>query len=294
MTDLSHIADCDFEFDSPIAPHTSFRIGGVCKAIAHPKTEGALVGLCKCLAESKEKYTILGNGTNVLFPSEGYDGVVVITSALSAITVCEDRITAGCGASITKVSAAARDNGLSGFEFAFGIPGSVGGAVYMNAGAYGGCVSDILVSSTVCDTKGNIIPLPAKEHRFGYRDSVFMHGEFTVLSSTFALKKGNAADIGKKCEEYIAARRDKQPLELPSAGSVFKRGDGFITSKVIDECGLKGLRSGGAEVSTKHAGFIVNTKGATSGDVIALIDKVRSEVLKKTGYSLECEIRIIR
>lgn len=287
------IENCTYEYDCPIAPKTTFKIGGKAKMAVYPHTKEALAELVYSLKSKGERFTVLGNGSNVLFCGD-YDGTLVLTKKLSDVSVCENEITALCGASITSVSAFARDAELSGMEFAYGIPGSMGGGVYMNAGAYGGQLSDIVKSSRAIDTDGNFRTLSADEHEFAYRDSAFMRNGLIIVSTVLNLKKGDKEQISAQMEDYMCRRKDKQPLELPSAGSVFKRGNGFITAQIIDECGLKGLSVGGAEVSLKHAGFIVNKGGATGDDVLRLIEKVKQEVLRIKGKQLECEIRVIR
>jgi UDP-N-acetylmuramate dehydrogenase len=287
------IENCSFEYDSPIAPKTTFKIGGTAKRVAMPHTEKALGELICELSKSGEKYTVLGNGSNVLFMGD-YDGTLVLTKKLCDVCVNGEFVSALCGALVTSVSSRARDEGLSGMEFAYGIPGSIGGGVYMNAGAYGGALSDIVYESKAIDKDGRLVTFSAKDHAFGYRDSAFMHNGLTVVSTTLKLQRGDKEQISALMEDYMQRRKDKQPLDKPSAGSVFKRGDGFITAQVIDRCGLKGLRVGDAQVSEKHAGFIVNLGSATGDDVLRLVEKVKEEVLRMEGKELECEIRIIR
>jgi len=258
-----------------------------------PHSKEALAKLICALKQSGEKYMVLGNGSNVLFMGD-YDGTLVLTKKLCDVTRDGENITAFCGASVTAVSARARDEGLSGMEFAYGIPGSVGGGVYMNAGAYGGQLSDVVLSSEAVSEDGNTVVFSAEAHAFGYRNSAFMHNGYTVVSTTLGLKNGGREQISALMEDYMQRRKDKQPLDKPSAGSVFKRGDGFITAQVIDRCGLKGLRVGDAQVSEKHAGFIVNLGNATGDDVLKLVETVKNEVLLQEGKELECEIRIIR
>ncbi len=287
------IENCSFEYNSPIAPKTTFKIGGTAKAVATPHTKKALAELIACLGACGEKYMVLGNGSNVLFVGD-YDGTLILTKKLCDVSCEGETITAFCGASVTSVSIRARDEGLTGMEFAYGIPGSIGGGVFMNAGAYGGQLSDIVVQSEAISCDGKFVVFSAKDHAFGYRDSAFIRNGYTVVSTTLGLKYGEKTQISALMEDYMQRRKDKQPLDKPSAGSVFKRGDGFITAQIIDECGLKGLRVGDAEVSTKHAGFIVNLGNATGDDVLKLVEKVKNEVLRGTGKEIECEIRIIR
>lgn len=291
MTSLE-TKNCKIQYDAPIAPITTFRIGGCADAIAYPENASAFGELIRELCKKGIKHTVLGNGSNVLFCGERYDGVIVVTRELKNISVSGNTVTAECGASLTKTAAAAYEAGLCGLEFAYGIPGSIGGGTFMNAGAYGGCLSDVISKTVSFDENGEKVEL--SEHGFSYRDSVFQHKKLYVASASFELVPSDKAEIKAKMDDYMSRRKEKQPLDMPSAGSVFKRGNGFITSQVIDECGLKGLSVGGAEVSEKHAGFIVNKGGASSDDVLALIEKVKEKVFEMTGKTIECEVRLIK
>lgn len=274
-----------------LSSHTTFRIGGDASLFVSPADEGQLIGVISYLEKNGIRYFLLGKGSNVLFDDAGYDGAVVSTSKLDKISVCGNEITAQCGASFTYLASVAAGNSLSGLEFAYGIPGSVGGAVFMNAGAYGSETAAVLKSSRYLDISDcTVKTLPLEEHLFGYRDSVFRHRRFIHLSSVFALQAGDKAQIRAYMNELMQRRRDKQPLEYPSAGSVFKRYPGRYTAQMIDEAGLRGLSVGGAQVSEKHAGFIVNKGNATSSDVIALVGKVREAIRDKYGIEIECEI----
>lgn len=274
-----------------LSSHTTFRIGGDASLFVSPADEDQLIGVISYLEKNGIRYFLLGKGSNVLFDDAGYDGAVVSTSKLDKISVCGNEITAQCGASFTYLASVAAENSLSGLEFAYGIPGSVGGAVFMNAGAYGSETAAVLKSSRYLDISDcTVKTLPLEEHLFGYRDSVFRHRRFIHLSSVFALQAGDKAQIRAYMNELMQRRRDKQPLEYPSAGSVFKRYPGRYTAQMIDEAGLRGLSVGGAQVSEKHAGFIVNKGNATSSDVIALVGKVREAIRDKYGIEIECEI----
>lgn len=274
-----------------LSSHTTFRIGGDASLFVSPADEDQLIGVISYLEKNGIRYFLLGKGSNVLFDDAGYDGAVVSTSKLDKISVCGNEITAQCGASFTYLASVAAENSLSGLEFAYGIPGSVGGAVFMNAGAYGSETAAVLKSSRYLDISDcTVKTLPLEEHLFGYRDSVFRHRRFIHLSSVFALQAGDKAQIRAHMNELMQRRRDKQPLEYPSAGSVFKRYPGRYTAQMIDEAGLRGLYVGGAQVSEKHAGFIVNKGNATSSDVIALVGKVREAIRDKYGIEIECEI----
>ncbi|MBR4206128.1 MAG: UDP-N-acetylmuramate dehydrogenase [Clostridia bacterium] len=278
-------------YGEPMSRHTSFRIGGPASLFLIPKNEETLCSVCSMAKEAGIRVFLLGNGSNVLFDDGGFDGAVISTSALHAITVESDRIRAEAGASLGALSVAARENGLTGLEFSYGIPGTVGGAVLMNAGAYGGEIKDVLESSASVDCGGaDHRTLTASEHAFGYRDSVYRHENRVILSAVFRLQKGEKEEIAAKMNDFMGRRVSKQPLEYPSAGSVFKRPEGHFVGQMVEESGLKGYGIGGAQVSEKHAGFIINRGGATSADVLALVEHIRSVILKNYGCELQCEI----
>ena len=279
----------------PLSRHTTFRIGGPARVLCLPQDEAQLiqaVGLCR---QAGQRLYFLGNGSNVLFADEGYDGVVIkVASALTDIRVDGTTVEAGAGALLIKVCIAARDAGLAGLEFAYGIPGMVGGAVYMNAGAYGGEMRDVLQSARFLDEQGVVRELSAHELLLGYRTSVFEGKPWCILGARFALKKGDQAQIAHAMEDYMQRRRAKQPLDLPSAGSTFKRPAGAFAGALIEQCGLRGFRVGDAAISEKHCGFVVNLGQASCADVIALTDQVSRIVKEKTGYTLEKVIRVVR
>ncbi len=276
--------------DEPMSRHTTFKIGGPAKFFIKPCGEAATVYVLETLYKSGIRPLVIGNGSNLLVSDLGIDGVVVKLSG----GVCEcrdDEIRAEAGASLASVAMCAKNNSLTGMECLYGIPGTVGGAVVMNAGAYGGEISKVLVKSTYFSPDGQVYELDAKSHKFGYRESIFKkQPERIILSSTFKLNHGDKSDISKTMDELMMRRREKQPLEYPSAGSVFKRPPGHFAGALIENCGLKGYRIGGAEVSEKHAGFIINTGNATCDDVLRLIDYIKETVLKNMGVELECEI----
>ena len=278
-----------------LSVHSTFSIGGAAKLAVFPKTLEQLILSVREAYVSGIKYSVIGNASNVLFSDLGFNGVVIFTSGCKGIKIEGTLATAECGASFTHLATLAAKNSLSGLEFAYGIPGTVGGAVYMNAGAYGGQVSDTLVSSLCLDTEnGNINTLIAERHRFGYRTSIYAENQnLIVLSASFALSSGKEAEIRSRMEELMAQRREKQPLEFPNAGSTFKRPVGYFAGKLIEDSGLKGFSVGGAQISKKHAGFIVNTGNATASDVLRLIDHTKDTVLKNFGVELECEIKYI-
>ena len=281
--------------DEPMSSHTTFKIGGPADYFITPKTEESLVFVLSKLKESGVRYFIVGKGSNVLFSDDGFTGAVVSTSAIDSVKVDGDVITAGCGASLTSVARTAARYSLSGLEFAFGIPGSVGGAVYMNAGAYGGEMSFVVsVTRSIDPVSGEIKTYKKEDHKFGYRESVFRRIDDVVLSTELRLSSGDRRSIENMMADYLERRQQKQPLEYPSAGSVFKRCEGRFTGQMIEEAGLKGLTVGGARVSEKHAGFIINIGGATANDVLTLIEMIKETVYARFGCSLECELIYVR
>ncbi len=285
---------CDTVWNKSTSALCSFKIGSDCIAAVYPKSTDGFVGLIKLLRSCGAKYTVIGNGSNIVFPDERYEGIVVCTSKMNEITVNENRIYARCGAMLNSVCQTALTNGLSGLEFAYGIPGSVGGGIFMNAGAYGGELCDITESVTVYDTaSGEIRDIPGSECGFGYRTSMFQNSELYVLGAVFELKKGERTEIKEKMTELLSRRHEKQPLNYPSAGSAFKRYPGRYTGQMIEQAGLKGFSVGGAQVSELHAGFIINTGKATCRDVKELTEIIKKEIKKREGIDIECEIRFI-
>ncbi len=281
--------------DLPLCDYSTFRIGGPADLALFPTTVEQLCLQLAMLAQSGLRYTVIGNGSNVLFSDAGYRGVVVFTTEMKQYRFDRDTLYAQSGASLARVCTDACKQGYEGFAFGCGIPGTVGGGVFMNAGAYGGQISDVLMTSECYDTANNrILTLDATEHDFDYRHSIFEdHPEYVILSSTFALKKGDAEQIMQKVHEQAASRREKQPLNYPSVGSTFKRPAGYFAGKLIEDAGLKGTRVGGAVVSCKHAGFVVNEGGATAADVLALVELIKARVYDLFGVMLECEFRYV-
>lgn len=280
--------------DVSMKEHTSIRTGGTVDFFAEPDRMDTLAVLIHDLKENEIPFYIIGNCSNLIISDEGFRGVFIrIGPKLSAIGVEGETVKAQAGASLAAVSAKACEEGLTGIEFASGIPGTVGGAAYMNAGAYDGEMSQVVSKTINLDMDGHVVILSGQEHDFGYRHSSIMDKGLTVTEVHMVLKKGDPIAIRNKMNDLNGRRRDRQPLNLPSAGSVFKRPEGFFAGKLIQDCGLKGLSLGGAQVSEKHCGFIVNTGNATSSDVIGLIEIVREKVLKETGVLLEPEVRII-
>ncbi len=284
---------CERGYD--LSLHTSMRVGGKAALAVFPKNEEELAFAVRGAYTHRLEFEVLGNATNILAPDGGYDGVIIRTGAFTDIKVEDNRIIAGAGASLNSIAQIAEKNSLAGFEFAYGIPGSFGGAVYMNAGAYGGQLSDVLHTITCYDISKDIIKkIPAYECSFSYRKSLFSEdGGYVILSAEIELVSGKREEIREKMDGYIAARKEKQPLEYPSCGSFFKRTEGYITSKLIDECGLKGLSFGGAQVSMKHAGFIINTGNATADDIKTLAEEVKKRVKEKTGVDIEREVEYL-
>lgn len=282
--------------DEPMSRHTSFRIGGPADLLVSPKSERAVCSAVKATAAAGLPLTVLGNGSNVLVRDEGIRGVVLcIGSGFAGIQVDGTEMTAQSGALLSVLSNEAQKHGLTGLEFAGGIPGSLGGALFMNAGAYDGQMADVVVSTRCYDAQsGKILTLYGADHAFGYRSSVFKnHTDWVALSANLQLKEGDPAGIREKMDDFAQRRRDKQPLNFPSAGSTFKRPEGFFAGKLIQDAGLMGYTVGGAQVSEKHAGFVINRGGATCSDVLALIEHVQREVLRQFGVQLEPEVRIL-
>lgn len=280
--------------DFPLSRVTSFHIGGNADLAVYPADAEAFAYALDAVVQAGVPYTVIGNGSNTLVRDGGFRGVVFVTTDMRRVTIDGTRLTGGCGVLLGSVGTNASRAGLAGAEFANGIPGTLGGAVYMNAGAYGGQLADI-VCETVCydlDAK-QVLHLDNAAQHFGYRHSVFMEKNYIILSATLQLTKDEPDAIRVRMNDYLARRREKQPLEYPSAGSVFKRPEGHFAGKLIEDAGLKGLRVGGAEVSPKHAGFIVNVGGATARDVLELIERIREKVYAMSGVTLECEIRTI-
>ncbi len=292
---LMSLADeigCEYSIAEPMKKHTTFRIGGPCDIMLFPNTKQAAVELIKACADMNLHYTVLGNGSDMVFGSGGYSGAVINMNRLNSVYVDGCRIYCDAGVSMSALCNIALENSLTGAEQLFGIPGTVGGAVCMNAGAYGGQISDILVSCDYFDGDELASRLTG-ELELSYRHSLFSDGSKTVLSACFELKKGNKDAIKAAMDDYINRRKTKQPVEYPSAGSVFLRPEGHFAGALIEQCGFKGYSVGDAEVSQKHAGFIINKGNATSGDVKALVNEIKSKVYSQTGVSLQCEIKFV-
>ncbi len=283
-----------------LAGHTTFKIGGPAAFWCAPRNAAELRRILQhCRAQGVRVY-LLGNGSNTLFDDAGFDGAVVDMRGLNEMKATDAdtdlvRITAGAGQTLGRLCSKAQTLGLTGLEFACGIPGTVGGAVYMNAGAYGGELKDVLESVTFLDSDLQLRTLPAADLKMGYRTSLFEENpDWCILSATVVLRHGDGAAVLARMQELLGRRKDKQPLEWPSAGSTFKRPQGAFAGKLIEECGLRGFTVGGAQISEKHCGFVINRGGATCADVVALTEQVSRIVRDKTGFVLEREIRVVR
>ena len=278
----------------PMARHTTFRIGGPVRLMALPKTVGEAKKALQAAGEREIVPFFLGNGSNLLVADEGYDGFVLkLTGEMDQIQEINCHLVAGSAVLLSRLAVAALGRGLTGLEFAHGIPGSLGGAVTMNAGAYEGEMAQVISSVTCLTRTGEVETVPAADCGFSYRRSAFSGGTRLILRAEFSLSQGDPEEIRAKMEDLARRRKEKQPLEYPSAGSMFKRPVGHFAAALIDQCGLKGLTVGGAQVSEKHAGFVINRGGATCADVTELIRQIQTAVLEKTGVRLEPEVRIM-
>ena len=294
IKDANINSNCSIKYNEPLSLHTTMRVGGEAKVFIEVDSVSKIVDVIKYARENNINYCVIGNGSNLLFTDEGFDGIVLkVGAAFSEIEMLENnRIKVSGGFQLIKLAYFAKDNGLTGMEFAAGIPGTIGGAVRMNAGAYGSEMINVVESVEYLDTntfERHIIT--NEECDFSYRHSMFVeHPEYIVVFATVKLQEGNIDEIEAKMEENNASRREKQPIEYPSSGSTFKRGPDYIAAKLIDEAGLKGYKIGGAEVSTKHAGFIINSGNATSKDVLDLIEYIKKTVYDKFGVMLQEEV----
>lgn len=291
---IEAIPGIDASKDELMSNHTSFKIGGPADIFISPKTEEEVTNSIKFLCDNNLAYTVIGNGSNLLVSDEGIRGCVLcLGKNYSHLSCIDDTIYASAGSLLSRIASLAAENSLTGFEFASGIPGSLGGAIVMNAGAYGGEMKDVVVTTKYIDKDGKIQKCTRTEHEFLYRKSRFKENEI-ILSSSLKLKKGNREEIKSTMNELSQKRREKQPIELPSAGSTFKRPEGYFAAKLIDDAGLRGFRIGDAMVSEKHCGFVVNMGNATFDDVTKLISHIQMVVKEKFGVSLETEVKIIK
>lgn len=283
----------EFKLNEPMNCHTSFKIGGAADIFISVRSASELSALLKMCGELNIQHFIIGKGSNLLVSDFGIEGAVISLAEMNGISVNGEEITCGAGAALSDVCRAALDNSLSGLEFAYGIPGSIGGAVYMNAGAYGGEMSAVVLSAECLTAEGELVKVKAENMNFGYRKSLFKENGMTVVSTVLRLIKGDKKEIEEKMQDYICRRKSKQPLEYPSAGSFFKRPEGYFAGALIEKNGLKGETLGGAQVSEKHAGFIINCGGATAEDVKMLSRRVSDKVLANDGVRLEREVIFI-
>lgn len=289
---VKKISPSNIFVNEKMSKHTSFKVGGTADFFIIANNIKELIYILKLAKELKIKTYILGNGTNVIVKDEGFRGIIIKLN-FKNLKVEEDKIVAGAGVSVALLSEYAYRSNIKGYEFISGIPGTVGGAVKMNAGAYGSEIKNILISTTYLDEKYNIKEIKNEEHDFSYRKSIFERKKWIILESTFKVEKGNKEEIKQKRQEISEARKEKQPLDMPNAGSIFKRGEDCIPAKLIDDAGLKGYTIGGAQVSKKHAGFIVNTGNASTQDIIDLIKHIQATIKEKFNKDLELEVIII-
>lgn len=283
-----------YSLNEPLSSHTSMKVGGECDILIEAGSEYVVREVVRLCCKEDIPYFVLGKGSNVLVSGKGYRGCIILLSQeFSAVDVCDGKITAQAGASLKSVCMAALENGLTGLEFAYGIPGSVGGALYMNAGAYGGEMKDIVKSCRYVDENGEYQEMSSDEMELSYRHSFFSGKKCVITSVTMELKKGDKTEIKAKMDELMGRRRDKQPLEFPSCGSTFKRPEGYFAAALIEECGLKGCTIGGAQVSEKHSGFVINRNNASFEDIMELVAHIKRTVKEKKGVELECEMLIL-
>lgn len=280
--------------NEPMAKHCTFRCGGEAEIYVIPGNIDQLVNVVMLCRQENYPYMVIGNGSNILVRDTGYKGVIIeVNSRINEIKVIGEEIVADAGAKLSTIAITAMENDLAGFEFAHGIPGNVGGAVVMNAGAYGGEMKDVIKWVKVLDKDGNIRILEKEQLELGYRTSIIAKEEMIVLQMCIKLDLGNMGEIGMVMDMLLQQRRAKQPLEYPSAGSTFKRPEGYFAGKLIEDSGLRGYRVGGAMVSEKHCGFVINYEKATVTEVIQLIEDVQKKVKEKFGVTLEPEVKII-
>lgn len=273
---------------------TSMKTGGKAKCAYFPENEREICEIIKTLKAENKKYIVLGNMSNVLLSDEDIEVPLIVTTDMKNVEMKdENTVYASAGVSFTKLSIDMCRKGLSGLEFAYGIPGSVGGAVYMNAGAYGGEAKDVVTKVTALDNDGNIVEFSNEECGFGYRTSIFQKNGFVILGAEFSLAKADAEECVKNAKETMQKRVDKQPLEYPSCGSTFKRPEGYFAGALIEEAGLKGFSMGGAQVSEKHAGFVINRDNATTSDVLSLMRHIRETIKQKNGVIMQAEIKLL-
>ena len=289
----SKLPDVAVFIDEPMSKHTSFKIGGTADIYLIPKTQAELVSSIHLVREHELPLFIIGNGSNILVSDKGIRGVVIDTTGFAKIIINPPFITSYSGTKLEELTMIVGDEGMTGLEFAHGIPGTVGGAVTMNAGAYGGEIKDVLYSATLLTATGEVVEFSNEQMQFEYRKSIIQSSEMIVLSATFKLEYGILEEIEEKMEQLKEERWCKQPMDFPSGGSVFKRPPGHYTGKLIDDCNLRGYQVGGAGISDKHCGFIVNLGNATANDVMSLIKFTQATVKKQYGVTLERELKLV-
>ncbi len=289
-----YISKDDIFIDEPMSKHTSIKIGGPADVYAKLKSIENISKILKIVKEKNIPITILGNGTNILVKDNGIRGLVIRICDESYKMISDTEIEVSSGMLNAKLARILQEKELSGFEFASGIPGTIGGAIRMNAGAYGGQMQDIVKSTKYIDLDDlEVKELKNSEQQFSYRKSIFSDGNKAILSAVLKFTKGSKEEIQNKMNDNLMQRKEKQPIDKPSAGSTFKRGSDFITAKLIDECGLKGYKIGGAAISEKHAGFVVNLGGATAKDVLELCDIIKKTVYEKFRKEIELEVEVL-
>lgn len=285
---------CEYSTTAVLSDYTSFKIGGKADVMVFPDTPEKIKSVVLFANEQKLPVFVLGKGSNLLVNDDGINGIVINTCKLDKIELADETtIVCQSGVSLMRLCRFALENSLTGLEFAFGIPGTAGGAAYMNAGAYGGEMKDVLAECEHFDEKGESGSFEGESLELGYRKSVYSDKNYIITSLTLKLQKGDREEIKAKMNDLMSRRKDKQPLEYPSAGSTFKRPEGYFAGALIEQCGLKGFTVGGAQVSEKHAGFVINVGGATAKDVNELIAHCQQVVSEKTGVTLEPEVKMI-
>ncbi len=292
---LAEKLGCCTLVNETLSKHTTFKVGGNCAVAIFATSEESIKSILKYCTSNSVKLLVIGNGSNLLVSDNGFDGVVLIIGKdFQGISLIDDTtIEVKSGCLLSQLCMFALQNGLTGLEFAYGIPGTVGGAVYMNAGAYDGEISNVIESAQAIDFDGKIISFNREQMELSYRRSIFQDVDCVITKAIFKLQKGDKTQIKAKMDDLMNRRKSKQPLEYPSAGSTFKRPLGSFAGKLIDECGLRGYTVGGAQVSEKHCGFVINKDNASFEDITTLIRNVQNIVFEKTGYCLECEVKII-
>lgn len=294
IEDIIKESSLEVLYNEEMSKHTSFKIGGQAECYIKIDKIEELQELLKISNKYKIPVTIIGNGTNILVKDNGIKGIVAKIN-IKNIEISEEKaiVTVGAGNTLAEIAQILKNNNLSGFEELSGIPGTIGGAIRMNAGAHGKEIKDVIISATAIDYNGNIREFTKEEMKLEYRNSIFSREKYIIISAKLQLTKGIKEEISTKMQEYANWRKEKQPLEYPNAGSTFKRGEGFITAALIDQCGLKGYAVGGAQISSKHAGFIINTGNAKAKDVLELVEIAKKEVLQKFGKEIQLEIEVL-